>query len=37
LMIPLKFEDKCTQHSGAFVNRFAIGVVVGATVLRLPL
>jgi hypothetical protein len=30
LMIPLKFEDRRTAMLGAFVNRFSIGVVIGA-------
>jgi len=30
-MIPLTFEDKRAAMLGAFVNRFAIGVVIGAT------
>ena len=35
-MVPLKLEDKKTAMAGAFANRFAIGVVIGATVLPLP-
>ena len=35
-MIPLSFEDKRTAMLGAFLNRFAIGVVIGATALPLP-
>lgn len=34
-MIPLPFEDKKAAMAGAFVNRFAIGVVIGATDLPL--
>jgi len=34
-MIPLKLEDKRTAMVGAFVNRFSIGFVIGAT--NLPL
>ena len=34
-MIPLKLEDKKTAMAGAFVNRFSIGFVIGAT--NLPL
>jgi len=34
-MIPLKLEDKKTAMVGAFVNRFSIGFVIGAT--NLPL
>ncbi len=37
MMVPLKFEDKRAALAGAFANRFAIGVVIGATVLPLPL
>jgi len=36
LMIPLQFNDKKTAMAGAFVNRFAIGLVIGATNLSLP-
>ncbi|HWQ83326.1 MAG TPA: hypothetical protein VN363_02100 [Anaerolineales bacterium] len=36
-MIPLKLEDKKTALGGAFVNRFAIGFVIGATTLPLPM
>jgi len=35
-MIPLSFEDKRAAMLGAFINRFAIGVVSGAAVLPLP-
>jgi len=35
-MIPLKFEDKKAAMAGAFVNRFGIGFVIGATNLPLP-
>ena len=34
-MIPLKLEDKKTAMVGAFVNRFSIGFVIGATDLPL--
>jgi hypothetical protein len=34
-MIPIKSEDKKTAMAGAFVNRFSIGFVIGAT--NLPL
>ena len=34
-MIPLSFEDKRAAMLGAFINRFAIGVVIGASVLPL--
>jgi hypothetical protein len=37
VMIPLKLEDKRTAMSGAFVNRFAIGFVIGAATLPLPM
>ena len=36
-MIPLKFEDKKAAMAGAFANRFAIGFVIGATTLPLPM
>ncbi len=36
-MIPLKLEDKKTAMAGAFTNRFAIGFVIGATTLPLPM
>ncbi|MEP7187861.1 MAG: hypothetical protein ABI901_01565 [Roseiflexaceae bacterium] len=32
-MIPLRFEDKRGAMLGAFLNRFAIGLVIGATIL----
>ena len=35
-MIPLKFEDKTAAMTGAFINRFAIGFVIGAAHLNLP-
>jgi hypothetical protein len=35
-MIPLAFDDKRAAMLGAFINRFAIGVVIGATSLALP-
>ena len=35
-MIPLSFEDKRAAMLGAFINRFAIGVVIGASVLPFP-
>src|SRR5579859_2206012 len=31
LMIPLKFEDKMRAMVGAFINRFAVGVAIGAS------
>ena len=33
LMIPLKVEDRRTAMLGAFTDRFAIGVLIGATTL----
>lgn len=35
-MIPLEFPDKRAAITGAFINRFAIGFVIGATDLPLP-
>jgi hypothetical protein len=35
-MIPLKFDDKTAALAGAFLNRFAIGFVVGAARLPVP-
>jgi hypothetical protein len=35
-MIPLEFPDKRAALSGAFINRFAIGCVIGATSLPFP-
>ena len=35
-MIPLPFEDKRAAMLGAFFNRFAIGVVIGAAAVPLP-
>jgi hypothetical protein len=35
-MIPLTFSDKRAAMLGAFINRFSIGVVIGATDLLLP-
>ena len=35
-MIPLKLPDKRTAMAGAFVNRFGVGFVIGATNLPLP-
>lgn len=35
-MIPLRFEDKRAAMLGAFINRFAIGVVIGVAALPLP-
>jgi len=35
-MIPLQFNDKRAALLGAFLNRFAIGFVIGAARLPLP-
>ena len=35
-MIPLKFDDKTAAVTGAFINRFAVGFVIGAAHLNLP-
>lgn len=35
-MIPLEFSDKRAALLGAFLNRFAIGFVIGAARLPLP-
>jgi hypothetical protein len=35
-MIPLSFSDKPAALTGAFINRFAIGFVIGATRLPVP-
>ena len=35
-MLPLKFDDKTAALTGAFLNRFAIGFVIGAAQLPLP-
>ncbi len=35
-MIPLKFEDKQRAMLGAFINRFSIGFVIGASTLPIP-
>jgi len=35
-MIPLTFTDKTAALTGAFLNRFAIGFVIGAARLPLP-
>lgn len=36
MMIPLSFPDKRAALIGAFLNRFAIGFVIGAAQLPLP-
>ena len=35
-MLPLTFQDKTAALAGAFLNRFAIGFVIGAARLPLP-
>jgi hypothetical protein len=35
-MIPLSFSDKTAALTGAFLNRFAIGFVIGASRLPVP-
>jgi len=35
-MIPLTFEDKKAAMTGAFVSRFGVGFVIGATNLPFP-
>ena len=35
-MLPLEFSDKKAALAGAFLNRFAIGFVIGAARLPLP-
>ena len=35
-MLPLTFSDKAAALTGAFLNRFAIGFVIGAARLPLP-
>jgi hypothetical protein len=35
-MIPLSFPDKSAALTGAFLNRFAIGFVIGAARLPVP-
>ncbi len=35
-MVPLPFDDKRAAMLGAFVNRFAIGFVLGTATLPLP-
>lgn len=36
LMIPLSFPDKWAAMSAAFISRFTIGLIIGATNLPLP-
>lgn len=36
MMLPMKFDDKPAAITGAFINRFAIGFVIGAAHLNLP-
>jgi hypothetical protein len=35
-MLPIQFDDKTAALTGAFLNRFAIGFVIGAAKLPLP-
>jgi hypothetical protein len=35
-MIPLSFQDKRAALLGAFINRFSIGLMIGATALPWP-
>lgn len=35
-MLPLEFPDKTAALTGAFLNRFAIGFVIGAARLPVP-
>jgi hypothetical protein len=35
-MLPLQFQDKTAALMGAFLNRFAIGFVIGAARLPVP-
>jgi len=35
-MLPLSFQDKSAALAGAFLNRFAIGFVIGAAQLPMP-
>ncbi len=35
-MLPLTFNDKTAALTGAFVNRFAIGFIIGAARLPVP-
>lgn len=35
-MLPLSFSDKTAALAGAFINRFAIGFVIGAARLPMP-
>jgi hypothetical protein len=36
MMLPMSFPDKTAALAGAFLNRFAIGFVIGAARLSLP-
>jgi hypothetical protein len=36
IMIPMKFDDKRAAITGAFINRFTIGFVIGASNLAVP-
>jgi hypothetical protein len=35
-MLPLEFDDKTAALTGAFLNRFTIGFVIGAACLPVP-
>lgn len=36
IMLPMEFDDRRAAMMGAFVNRFSIGLVIGATDLPIP-
>ena len=36
MMLPMEFPDKSAALAGAFLNRFGVGLVIGAADLRLP-
>jgi hypothetical protein len=36
MMLPMDFPDKQAALTGAFLNRFGVGFVIGAAELRLP-
>jgi hypothetical protein len=36
MMLPMEFPDKQAALTGAFLNRFGVGFVIGAAELRLP-
>jgi hypothetical protein len=37
IMVPMKLDDKRSAMAGAFVNRFSIGLVIGAANLPMPI